>query len=101
MILNCKEGLERFYCLKKMYPIEIELLCANSNYCKNIEPMMSRYKALAEKYPSSFLLKESEAHEPEFPYYEASMFCNKENLDQMLKMLASEGISVDIVHDND
>lgn len=100
-ILNNIEGLNLHSHLRTLYNCELELVCANSNFFPDISKMLEKYKDLAEKYPKQFVLKESEWHEENQPYYEASLYCDIKEVQRFKQILESENVKVDIVHEGD
>lgn len=103
MIYNHLEGYEKSLQLRIRYGNELELVCANSQCGFTIEKvnsMMNLYKQLQEKFPDQVLIKESEAHEDNSPYYEASFFCFSDEIDQYTKIISDMGIEIDIYHDH-
>lgn len=104
MILSHLEGYESYLKLKSQYPIEIELNCLNANFSStdNIQALLFKYEYLANQLGEQAILKESEYHEEDFPYYEMSIFCTQEYLEKLIeKYNISEYIDLIHVKDNE
>lgn len=77
---------------------ELELECANSSAYSNSAEMLDKYKKLAQDYPNHVVLKESEMHEDDIPYHEASVFAHGHEVDNFKKEFPKRGIKLDIHH---
>lgn len=99
MILSHSDGLEQIYKLRIKYSNEIELVCLNSEYC-DTNKLLPKAQALFTQYPDQVVLKESEAHEEDMPFYEVSLFCDQDKIDYFSKLIEDLGLAVDIIHDN-
>lgn len=100
MILSHEDGLEKHYRLRKIFQIELELNCLNSEFLK-ITYLLKNAKQLTENYPDNVVLKESEMHTEETPYYEVSVFCNKKDECLFTKVVESLNLEIDIIHNWD
>jgi hypothetical protein len=100
MILNNEDGLKKREKLKSEYLIELELVCLNSEYFgKDVVSLkLKNYLELSEELRKQSILKESEFHNSEKPYYESSIFCDFDLFNQITNTIKEYGIEVDIVH---
>ena len=97
MIKSHLNGYDTCLHLKKVYPIELELICLNSEFF-DITKDLIQAKHLASEYPHQVVLKESEFHDEKQPYYEISVFCNEEDESKFTAIINGYGLKVDIVH---
>lgn len=101
MILSHTEGLARSRTHKALYTRELELDCINSNFLTETEVkrQLAAAQSLADLYPSRVVLKESEAHEPNVPYFECSLFCYEDEVAEFEEVVEDLGLKVDILHE--
>lgn len=97
--LSHSDGLEKIYQLRIVYELEIECVCLNSNFF-DISSYFPKAQTMLNNYPDQVVLKESEDHIKECPYYELSVFCNNSDLENFTKILTELNISIDLVHEN-
>lgn len=99
-ILTHSDGYNLIKSLSLKYDNEIECLCLNSQFLSvsEMEQALNKYKQLVLDFPQIIVLKESEFHENEFPYYEMSLFCDKKDVDKFELILAERGIKIDLIH---
>lgn len=100
MILSHEDGLAKHYKLRKIFPIELELNCLNSEFV-NITHLLKKAKQLFENYPDNVVLKESEMHSNKSPYYEVSIFCNKNDEPLFISIVEELNLGIDIIHNWD
>tara|TARA_Y100000034_G_C6910321_1_gene424397 strand:- start:17890 stop:18207 length:318 start_codon:yes stop_codon:yes gene_type:complete len=98
-ILTHIEGLDEIYRLRREFEIELELSCLNSEFF-DLTPLLSKALRLKKEYPDNIVLKESEFHDVDHPYYEISVFCNKKDLNIFKEILNDYNLSIDIIHEN-
>ena len=98
IIFSHEEGLEKVNYFKKKYDTEIEILCLNSSFF-NIDKELINAMELASQFTEQCVLKESEFHEEELPYYEISFFCNKNDVNKSVKLIESFNLKIDIIHE--
>lgn len=98
-ILSHSEGLEKIYKLRTVFELEIECICLNSNF-QDISQMLPRAVGLQKEYCDQVVLKESEDHSIENPYYELSVFCNSSDQEKIVQLLKDYNLAIDLVHDN-
>lgn len=80
---------------------ELELDCANSNFLgeEKAKNMLNKYINLQRIFPDNVIIKESEYHTGENPYYECSVFYKgKDEEKKIREYLLSNGINIDIEH---
>jgi hypothetical protein len=97
MIHSHEDGLNIIQSLKKQFNREIELLCLNSSFL-DISQLLIKAQELAKISPQ-VVLKESEFHELENPYYEISVFCHDKDLNSYIALVESYGLTIDLVHE--
>lgn len=102
MIRDHEEGRIIFNNLKQKYGCEIELICLNSGFLdsKILKRELDKAKDLYEKFPDRVLIKESEFHTKEDPYYEVSFFCSKEEVNDWKRTLNDMGFMIDLIHED-
>ena len=98
-LLSHSDGLEKTYQLRSVYELEIECVCLNSNFF-DISSYLPKAQTMLNNYPDQVVLKESEDHSEECPYYELSVFCNNSDLEKFTKILTDLNFSIDLVHEN-
>lgn len=96
---NHLEGLESIYKLRAKFDLEIECVCINSNY-EDISKKIKNAIKLKNEYSDQVVLKESEDHHEDCPYYEISLFCNHVDLEKYSKVINDFGLKIDLVHKN-
>lgn len=103
MIKTHEDGYSLYQKLKSIYSHEIELICINSAFLEAdiVKSRLAHAQSLAELFPDRVILKESEFHTPQEPYYELSLFCNSNELDLYQSQLNAFGLTIDLVHIND
>ena len=104
MIYDHSNGYEEALNRRKIYGWEIELLCANSQNGRSLEAikrMMALYKQLQTQYPEQVLIKESENHFDDAPYFDTSLFCNKDDVIKFSQLVISLGMVIDFIHNHD
>ena len=99
MILSHEEGLNKLYSLRTQFSHELELICLNSEFM-DISKKIIIAQELALQYPNRVLLKESEFHEKNSPYYEISIFCNTNEVKKFTQLIQASGLDLDLIHDN-
>lgn len=97
MILNHLAGTDKRDELKAEYPVEIECICLNSNF-EDISDLINMAINLQKQYPERVVLKESEFHEEDEPYYEISLYCDLEEVTKYSEIIKKFGLQVDIIH---
>ncbi len=98
MIKTHQEALDLQLQYRTQYELELELVCLNSEF-DDIQDSLEKAKFLAQEYPQQVILKESEFHERENPYYEVSIYCDNDNKDKFIKIAQDLGLVVDLIHD--
>lgn len=101
MILSHEDGLNLINNLKHKYNYEIELLCLNSDFMNihEIHKELIKLEQLQKDFPENIVLKESEFHSLDKPYYECSVFCDKKESDKFELVLSDRDITIDLYHD--
>jgi hypothetical protein len=98
LIYSHEDGLTKMSNLKKTFEIELEINCLNSTFYE-ITDQLESAKNLALKFPNQCVLKESEFHEDDVPYYEISLFCNRNDINEKIKTIESFNLIIDIIHE--
>lgn len=98
MILNHNDGLERIYSLRKQYEIELELVCLNSEF-KDITTLIPQAQQFYLTFSDRVVFKESETNELDYPYYEISIFCQKDEIERYQTEIINHGLALDIIHE--
>lgn len=85
------------------YRYEFELVCINAQARglsrEQVQSELNQALLLNENYPGKTIVRESEFHEADSPYYEVSVFCFQDEKKEVKKHLKDNGYLVDIVHD--
>lgn len=97
-VLNHLDGLELIYKLRTQFSHELELVCLNSEY-QDITPLLLKAQFLQAQFPDQVVIKESETHDSQYPYYEVSLFCNQEDVEKFTKTIEDAGLQLDIIHE--
>ena len=99
MILSHQQGLSKVQLLRSKYDTELELMCLNSEYF-DLTKLIPDATNLSEKYSDRVVFKKSEFHTKKNPYYEISLFCNQNELEEFKNIIKSINLEIDIIHDN-
>lgn len=99
MIDSHEKGIEKYNILKKIYDLELELHCLNSSFYSidKINHLLEIYKNIKLNLSNNTILKESEFHTKETPYYEMSVFCN---INEAISLIENNSLKnhIDLIH---
>jgi hypothetical protein len=95
-----EDGLNKIYSYRKKYTTEIECLCLNSQFFKDIAIKLKKAVSFRNDFPDKVVLKESEFHSKETPYYELSVFCNDNEVELYKEKIEELSLEIDIIHQN-
>ena len=102
-MLSHMEGYEKFLKLKNSHPVELELICLNSEFFDEdfMKKNLTLYKSLCEEIGlEKSLIKKSEAHKEDQPYYECSVFSCLSKAADLIRKIQTMGLQIDIIHYN-
>lgn len=98
LILSYEESIDKIISLKERFEFEIEISCLNSAF-SDISTKLTLAKNISEYLSERTILRESEFHDDDRPYYEFSLFCNREDLERFKLYIAESGLEIDVIHD--
>lgn len=101
MIRTHGEGSVLHEKYRSQYELELELICINSEFedSLNIKKSLEKAKLLVQEYPDQVILKESEFHEENSPYYEVSVYCYNKDKNKFIQAIEDIGLKIDLINE--